>query len=210
MSKETLSDSLDLIVKSYPGGIPAINVIHINMKKDRPMSWSQISSFEYDPEQWYQVYVLGEKGEPSGAMKFGKKIGDKYLYEKTFQREYKITGKIGNIPLIGFIDAFDLENKKLIELKTGRNWDLKKAQTHGQIDLYCAMLWTMHKIHPAELDIKLIWLATEETGDFSTQFVKDMKPVIFPIKKTMLDVLNMLARVKRVKAQMESYKQSHS
>jgi hypothetical protein len=53
-------------------------------------------------------------------------------------------------------------------------------------------------------------MATEETGDFSTQFVKGMKPVIFPIKKTMLDVLNMLARVKRVKAQMESYAQSHA
>lgn len=181
------------------------------------MSWSQIISFEYDPEQWYRVYILNEKGEPNAAMIFGKNIGEKLASDPKFMPEvprlpiyeYQVTGKIGDIDLIGYIDSFDLENKKMLEFKTGKNWDRKKAETHGQIDMYVAMLWQMHKIHPAEWDINLVWMATEESGDFSVQFIKDMKPVIFPIKKTMLDVLNMLARVKRVKAQMESYAQSH-
>ncbi len=176
----------------------------------KPLSWSQISCFEYSPQEWYSRYILREKQEESRAMKFGKDIGEKYPYESTFKTEYKLTAMLGDIALVGYIDAFDLENKKLIELKTGKKWDKKKAQSHGQIDLYCAMLYIMHKIQPEELDICLIWLATEETGDFSTQFVKDMKPVIFPIKKTMLDIVNMLARVKRVKSEMDTYIKTHA
>ena len=176
-----------------------------NRFKIRPLSWSQISSFEYDPHQWYRRYILNEKIEASSAMAFGKEIGDDYKYEANFIREYKLEAKIDGVPLIGFIDAFDIENKKMIELKTGKKWDRKKAQSHGQIDLYCAMLYVMHKIKPEDLDIQIIWLATEQQADFTTAFVKDMKPVIFPVKKTMIDVLQMLSRVKRVIKEMQEY-----
>jgi hypothetical protein len=188
------------------GGIfQIVQNMKYEINKQRAFSWSQIASWEYDPEQWFERYVIGKKQEESSAMAFGKLIGEQYPYEPTFVREYKIQSRLGDIRLIGYIDAFDLKNQKLIELKTGRNWDLKKAQNHGQLDLYCAMLFAQHKIHPADLDIKLVWLATEEDGDFSTKFIKDMKPVIFPIKKSMVDVLNMLARVKRTYAQMLQY-----
>lgn len=181
--------------------------------KKRPLSWSAISSFEYDPDIWFERYILGKKDEGSSAMKFGKMIGEKLASDPTFMPEvprlplyeHKLQSRLGDIPLIGYIDAFDLKNQKMLEFKTGKNWDRKKAETHGQIDLYCAMIFAQHKIHPGELDIKLVWLQTEETGDFSTQFIKDMKPVIFPIKKTMVDVLNMLARVKKTYALMLQY-----
>lgn len=179
------------------------------MDKNRPFSWSQISSFEYDPEQWRKRYVLREPQTESGAMSFGKEIGEKYSYEPGFVTEYKLEARLDKINLIGYIDAFDLENKKLIELKTGKKWDKKKAQSHGQIDLYCAMIYAMHKIRPEELDIKLIWLATEQDQDFSTKFIADMKPVIFPLKKTMLDVITILARVKRVVKEMDKYVKSY-
>lgn len=175
------------------------------MDKSRALSWSQISTFEFSKETWYERYVLGKKQESTGAMDFGRKIGEEYPYEPSFKREYKVESMLGPIKLLGFIDAFDLENKKVIELKTGKSWTKKKAESHGQIDLYCAMLFVMHKIHPADLDIKLIWLQTEEDGDFSIKFVKGMKPVIFPLKKSMIDVLNILARVKRVYKEMEEY-----
>lgn len=171
----------------------------------RPLSWSSISSFEYNPDLWYKRYILNEKEEGSSAMAFGKKIGEDYPFEATFEREYKLQGMIADIELVGFIDAFDFQNKKLIELKTGKKWDRKKAETHGQLDLYCALLYIMHKINPKDLDISLIWLATEETGAFETQFIPNMKPVIFKVKKTMLDVVNMLVRVKQVRKKMLNY-----
>lgn len=184
-----------------------------SMDYKRPLSWSQISSFEYDKEQWFKRYILGEKQQETGAMLFGKQIGEKLASDPTFMPEvprlpvyeYKLTANLGDIPLIGYIDAFDLDNKKLLEFKTGKKWDKKKAQNHGQIDLYCTLLFAMHKIHPKDLDIKLVWMETEESGDFQTNFVKDMKPVIFPIKKDMIDVLNMLRRIKQVRKEMEEY-----
>lgn len=171
----------------------------------RPMSWSQISCFEWSREDWLKRYVLKEKQEESEAMKFGKKIGEEYPYELTFEREYKLQAVVAGIPLIGFIDAFDFKNKKLIELKTGKKWDKKKVDFHGQLDLYAAMLYIQDKINPEELDITLIWLATEESGSFDTQFIKGMQPVIFKVKKTMLDVVNILAKVKRIRKEMEEF-----
>lgn len=180
------------------------------MNPDRPLSWSAISSFEFDKEKWYRKYILGEQEEGNQAMKFGKTIGDEYIYERSFKREHKLEMIIGGIRIIGFVDAFDLDNKRFIELKTGKSWTKKKAETHGQIDLYCAMIYVQHKIKPEDLEIKLIWLETEESGDFDIGFVKGMKPVIFPIKKTMLDVVNILAKVKRVKSEMEEYCKEHA
>lgn len=187
------------------------------LDKKRALSWSAISSFEYDPEQWFDKYVLGKKQEETSAMLFGKQIGERLASDPTFMPEvprlpvyeYKLTARIGDIPLIGYIDAFDKDIPALLEFKTGKKWDRKKAESHGQIDLYCAMLWAMHKIHPGDLDIKLVWMETEQGGDFSTQFVKGMKPVIFPLKKSMVDVLNMLVRVKKVYAQMLVYTDTH-
>jgi hypothetical protein len=183
------------------------------MTKERPLSWSAISLFEYSREAWYKKYILREKQDENQAMKFGKMIGERLASDPLFLPEvprlplfeYKLTSRLNDIYMIGFADAFDLENKKLLEFKTGKNWTYKKAEDHGQIDLYCAMIYIMHKIDPKDLDIRLVWLATEETGNFDVQFVKDMKPVIFPLKKTMLDVVNMLARVKRVVKEMEEY-----
>lgn len=181
--------------------------------KKRPFSWSQISQWEYDKDEWYKRYILGERSPETGPMKFGKEIGERLASDQSFMPEvprlpvyeYKLIGTYEKIPLIGYIDAFSLEDKAFIEFKTGKNWDKKKAESHGQIDLYCALLYAMHKIRPEELDIRLVWLATEENGGFETQFIKDMKPMVFPIKKTMVDVLNMLARVKRTVQEMEEY-----
>lgn len=179
----------------------------------RPLSWSQISCFEWNKEVWYKRYILNEKQDENQAMKFGKMIGEKLAGDSTFMPaipryhiyEYKLLGRIGDIHMIGFIDGFDLKKKLLMELKTGKKWDKKKAETHGQIDLYCALLYIMHKIDPEDLDIRLIWLETEETGDFETRFIKDMEPVVFKVKKSMVDVVNMLARVKRIYSEMEEF-----
>lgn len=197
--------------------VEKIKLNNNSMTIKKPLSWSQISAFEYNPEQWYKRYILGEKDEGSSALLFGKKIGEQLASDPLFMPEvprlpvfeYKLQAKISDIELIGYVDAVDIVTGELIEYKSGKKWDKKKAETHGQIDLYATMLYIMHDIRPEDLDIKLIWLATEENGDFQTSFIKDMKPVIFPIKKSMIDIVNMIMRVKRVYKEMESYQQSH-
>lgn len=182
--------------------------LKIKSMKKKPYSWSQLSKFEWSKSDWYNRYVLGIKDPPSPAMLFGKHVGEIYDYGPSFTKEYKLEAKVGTVSLIGYIDAFDLENKVLKELKTGKKWDYKKASTHGQIDLYCAMLYMMHKIKPEDLTIELIWLETQENVDGTTTFVPDMKPVVFKVEKTMADIVRILAWVNDIIRQMKEYEQS--
>ena len=49
-------------------------------KNKKPISWSSISSFNYDKKQWYRSYVLGIKDPPSKEMEFGSYIGKKITF----------------------------------------------------------------------------------------------------------------------------------
>lgn len=179
----------------------------------RPLSWSSISQFRYNKQVWYDRYINDNKGRVTGPIVFGKNVGERLASEQSFlpevprlkEYEHELRVTIGGIHCVGFIDNFDLENRAFSEFKTGKNWTQKKAQEHGQIDMYCAMIYLKYGIKPEELTISLIWLPTEEKQDFRTDFVKDMKPVIFPIKKTMRDVILFMGEIKNIHKEMQEY-----
>lgn len=181
--------------------------------KKRPLSWSSISQFRYDPEVWYDKYINGAKQRATGPIVFGKNVGERLASELDFlpevprlkEYEHELLVKIGRIECIGFLDNFDLEAKSFSEFKTGKKWTQEKANTHGQIDMYAAMIYLKYGIKPEDLDIKLIWLPTEEQQDFRTDFVKDMKPVIFPVKKTMRDILLFMTSIQVIHKEMLDY-----
>lgn len=178
----------------------------------RPLSWSSISQFRYDPSIWYDKYINGAKQRPTGPIVFGKNVGERLASEPTFlpevprlkEYEHELKVDLGGIQCIGYLDNFDLENRAFAEFKTGKNWTQKKAESHGQIDMYCAMIYLKHGIKPEELDIKLIWLPTEQRL-LKTDFVKDMQPVVFPIKKTMRDILTFMVEVQKTHKEMLEY-----
>ena len=179
----------------------------------KPLSWSSINSFRYDPNEWYEKYINGKQGKSTGPIVFGKNVGERLATEETFlpnvprlkEYEHELSVKIGKIPCIGFLDNFDLEAKSFSEFKTGKNWTRQKAESHGQLDMYAAMIYLKYGIKPEDLNISLIWLPTEEQQDFRTDFVKDMKPVIFPIKKTMRDILSFMAEIQVIHKQMQHF-----
>ena len=179
----------------------------------RPLSWSSISSFRYNPDEWYLKYIEGKQGRDTGPSVFGKNVGERLATEPQFlpcvprlkEYEHELCVKIGKIQCIGFLDNFDLDNRAFSEFKTGRKWTQDKANKHGQIDMYCCLIYLKYGIKPEELDIKLIWLPTEEQQDFRTDFVKNMKPVIFPIKKTMRDILSFMAEIQIIHVQMQEF-----
>ena len=179
----------------------------------RPLSWSSISSFRYDPDEWYEKYINGKRGRNTGPIVFGKNVGERLATEQTFlpevprlkEYEHELSVKIGKIQCIGFLDNFDLESKSFAEFKTGKKWTQDKANKHGQIDMYAAMIYLKYGIKPEDLKISLIWLPTEEQQDFRTDFVKDMKPVIFPVKKTMRDILSFMADIQVIHKEMQEY-----
>jgi len=189
--------------------------------KERALSWSQISSFEYDPEQWFQGYFMEQKSAENAEMKFGKYVGEKLASDpkylpfvprlSKFEHEFRVV--FGKIPLVGFADSFcALERKKLYEYKTGvKKWDQKRADTHGQIDMYLLMHYITTKIRPEEVACKLVWLPTKrsESGDFEVT-ISFIEPIednhkVFNTKRTMKDILAFGSRINSVYKKMEEY-----
>lgn len=194
----------------------------LNKWKARPFSWSQLSSFEYDPKQWYNRYFLGEETYETEEMKFGKIIGEKLASDPTFlpdvprlsKFEHGFKVMFGQIPLVGYADSFcSITKKKLKEYKTGvKAWDQKRVDEHGQIDMYLLMHFITEKIKPEEVECELIWLPTKrsESGDFkvSIEFVEPCIPRIFKTKRTMANILKFGARISKTYKEMEAYAQA--
>lgn len=188
--------------------------------KTRPLSWSAISSFEYDPEQWYKKYVLKEEQEETKEMLFGKKLATALelgrceipdlVAKLPYKKEHPFKVVFGKIPLIGFADDFDHKTfRTLNEVKTGKKtWDQKRADEHGQFDMYLLMNYITNKVPPEEVRCFLHWLPTQDNGDFTISFIEPIRVHTFETKRTMAQVLGFGARINRVYREMELYCQT--
>lgn len=189
--------------------------------KDRPQSWSSISSFRYDKEQWFHKYILGEKDFETAEMQFGKQFAlsiengtckvkelMKVLQNK---KEYPFKVNFGDIPLVGYGDAFcDKTFKILDEVKTGhKKWDQQRADEHGQFDMYLLMNWLMNKVKPEDVICTLYWIPTVKHGDFTIEFVKPIKVHPFKTKRTMQQILQFGAGIKGTVKEMKAYVENH-
>lgn len=199
-------------------------------KKNRPLSWSAISSFMWNPEQWHDRYIMCLEQTPSKEMIFGKYVGEKlasdpfYLPEveryDTF--EYKLECKFQGIPLVGYIDSSLLDLIRHKEYKTGKKlWDKKRADSHGQITMYSLMIYLIHKIKPEDIEWHLVWLPTQDKpndqDDLATflnskpeiEFVDPFEHHVFTTKRTMKDILEFGNTIKKTYKLMEEYANNH-
>lgn len=193
---------------------------HLKKFKARPLSWSSISSFEYDPKKWARSYLDGIK-ESSPEMEFGSAIGKKLEIDPTFlpqiprhsKMEHAFNVSLSGILLTGFADSFcTVTNKKLAEFKTGvKKWDQKRVDEHHQLTMYVLMHYVTTKIPPEEVDIQLVWMPTQkhETGDFMTK-ISFVEPIeenikIFKTRRTMVDILKFADKIKRTYEEMCEY-----
>jgi hypothetical protein len=181
------------------------------------MSWSQLSSFEYDKEQWYKRYVLGIKDPQTKEMLFGVEIGTKLATDPIFmpqvprypKYEHELRFNFGDIPMVGFIDGWDGIEYALGEYKTGKKpWTQKRADTHGQFDMYNLGLWITEKIKPEEIVNSLHWLPTQEHGDFTMSLISS-EVHTFVTKRTMRDILNFGMRINKIYKEMHDYCKAH-
>ncbi len=189
--------------------------------KSRKLSWSAISSFEYDPEQWYRKYVLGEEQKETPEMRFGKKLADELengkctiseLVKKLpYKKEHEFSVMFGTINLVGFADDFDHRTFKVLnEVKTGKKaWDQKRVNGHRQFDMYLLMNYITNKIKPEEVKCSLHWIPTQDNGDFTISFVEPIQVHTFETKRTMHDILLFGQRIKNTFLAMEEYAKNH-
>lgn len=189
--------------------------------KERALSWSSISSFEWNPEEWFENYILGKKKAETPEMKFGKEFalsiengtctypGLLSLLPK--KKEHAFNVVFSKIPLIGYADAFcDETFTKLHEVKTGKKlWDQKRVNQHGQLDMYLLMNYVTNKIFPEEVEVFLHWCPTEDRGDFSIAFIEPKKLYTFRTFRTTKDIVAFGARIKKTYADMQKYVANH-
>lgn len=179
------------------------------------MSWSMISSWQYDPEQWYKSYYLGIRQPPNKLMQIGIDVGDRLITDPTFlptlerpdMFEKNLSAVIGNVKITGHIDGWFKNG--IDEYKTSLNknrWDQKKVDEHGQLDFYCLLRYIHEKIRPEDLRLRLWSIPIIEFGDFSWEA---QTPVCFNTKRTFTQVLKFGAYIKQVHKDMTDYIKSH-
>ena len=187
----------------------------------RSYSWSQHSSFAYDPDQWFHSYILNERGDGSAAMKFGNTVGisintDTPLANvpRQVHMEFEVRAKIGNIDLVGFFDSYSCGGKKccppgeyrLEEYKTSANptrWTQKSVDEHGQLAFYAMLLYLKHKVKPEDIKMNLHWIPVAEDSFF--EMYVSGKHVTFPTKRTMKDIFKLMVEIKVRRKEMLAY-----
>ena len=141
----------------------------------RPLSFSQLNSWEYDPSQWYDSYVLNKRTPPTPAMLYGNVVGDSIGTPDSLVpelvtpgvKEYKLTAELDGIKLIGYADAYCPDTLVLHENKTSETkgrWTQGKADKHKQIDMYLLMLYLSEGIPPERVTCYLNFIQTRPSG----------------------------------------------
>lgn len=185
--------------------------------KDRPLSWSGISSFEWNPKQWHDKYVLKIKQEDTPELIFGSWVDKRIQSDKKFLphlerfpiMQHKMFMDFDGIPMIGYADHFDRTGLRLKDDKTGRKkWDQKRADETGQLTLYAFFLWKMEKIRPENMKFSIDWLPTHYEDNkiaFIESDHKKLVPTTIHTKRTMKDILEFGTRIKDTWKKMEAY-----
>jgi hypothetical protein len=183
----------------------------------RPLSWSALSSFEYSPEQWYQKYIKKIEQPPNHEMIFGKNFAKsietgtctvtELMAKLNGKKEHQFLVMFGKIKMIGFADDFDVKTLRVLnEVKTGKTaWTQKRADGHGQFDMYLLMNYITSKVKPEEVACFLHWVRTMDNGDFTITFTDPVQVVTFETRRTMAQMLTFGARINRAVTGMQSY-----
>lgn len=190
----------------------------------RPLSWSAISSFEWNAGQWYRKYVLKELPEETPELRFGKMIDLKLQDDPSFLPEvpryslmqHNMRATFDGIPLVGVSDTYkpplhdSFTNKRvnipaIRDYKTGRRpWDQTRADETGQLTMYLGLLWLRDKIRPEDVECYIDWLPTHYV-DKKIALIEPVKVRTFKTKRTMHEVLTFMQRIKDTWNEMEDY-----
>lgn len=178
------------------------------------ISWSSMNAFlEYDKEEWYKSYVLGQRKPPTHIMQIGIDVGERIVDDPNFlptlERpeifEHNLTATINGINLKGHIDGSFPSLPGIDEYKTSLSrtrWTQEKVDSWGQITFYCLLYYINFKIKPEDLRLRLWAIPIKESGDFSWEAGK---PNVFYTKRTMSDILQFVSFIKRTFKDMNEF-----
>ena len=91
--------------------------------------------------------------------------------------------------------------------------DQKRADKHGQIDMYLFMIYLLYGIKPEDVTVHLDWVPTvrTENGDFKVdiQFVQPIEIHSFETKRTSEQVLLFASSLKKTWAEMQRFAEEY-
>lgn len=197
-----------------------MSLAQIEKWKARDYSWSQHSSFLWNPPDWHSKYILELPQRDSAELRFGKLFADSCeardpiapvtLLSKV---EHAFKENHDDITLIGYADTIDDTTFKHIgEFKTGvKAWDQKRVDEHGQITFYCLLNFLQNKVPPQDVKLFLEWVPTRKLHNkdgFTYEIIFrdfDPVPVHFETTRTMRDVLRLGREIRETRKLMEEY-----
>ena len=183
--------------------------IKIN-KTPRPyLSWSQLSLLEKSEYEYVKCYIYGEGTPVNPLLCLGKELAEalefdlenipedieiaRILIPKFEKKEFKLEGRVDDIPIVGILDGFDEKDLVIHEIKTGTyNYQQKDADKHGQLTFYSLLVYLNYGKLPNKIYLYHIPSRFED-GNFKLK--SEIR--IFETKRTMKDILDITKRIKR-------------
>ena len=182
----------------------------------RPLSYSQLSCWDYNKEEWYKRYIIGQPYKTNSAMNAGNVVGDSIGTEKSLVpdlvppgvKEFKLTAQIGDIYLIGYADHYCPETKVLHENKTSTNrrkWTQGAVDRHKQLDMYCLMLALTHNTAPEDVEIYLNYIPVIEGQDMKYYLPDPVTYRQFETKRTTEQIEAFAKEIQSTVEEMHEY-----
>lgn len=187
---------------------------------NRPLSWSQLSSFQYNPADWYDTYVLGKRSAPNSLMLAGSRIGDAIGTDHSpvpdlvppGDKEYPLNITIDGIKMVGYLDHYCPSTLVLNENKcsdTKGRWTQGKVDKHKQIDMYLLLLMHHDGMTPEQVECWLNFILLNHVG---VGYTVPNPPVVkrFRTERTTKQVQTFLDEIKQTVELMHQYIDSRS
>lgn len=179
------------------------------------LSWSSFYAFtEYNKDEWFDKFYLGNRGDINSLMQGGIDVGERITQDKKFLKklprpeifEQHFSADFCGIKLVGHLDGYNPSIPGIDEYKTSVNpkrWNQKSVNEWRQLTWYCMLVWLNKTIKPEEIKLRLVSIPMESCGDFSVNQKGEI--TIFETTRTTIDVLNLMVDIKRVFKEMELF-----
>lgn len=198
------------------------------MRPRQYLSWSSLDLFERSKERWVKAYVYDEKlrfnVKGQRGIDLGKKMATALEHDEltgdpmldltisgipkfnVMEMELKVEPEKGwKVPLLSKLDTAKEDLSAFKEYKQGTTeWTQPKVDKFGQITFYAAAIYLKTGRIPE--DIELVWVPTRSGDDGRNEVVGDI--VQFRTRRTMWNVLSMMARMEKAWEGMEKLTES--
>jgi hypothetical protein len=181
--------------------------------KNRPLSHSQLSSFEWSPAAWYDTYILGQRTPATPEMLIGNVIGDAIGTDDNpipdlnppGVKEYELRATFNDIPMVGYCDHWCPDKLELHENKTSHNkkrWTKGKADKHDQLTMYAMLLNLQDGVEPEDITMYLNFIPVDMVG---VSYVPHPNWRQFETRRTKEDIVTYQNKVMNLLTLMDEY-----